>query len=336
MKLAVIILFVLLIKGLSAQEYTLNYNNLGYNELKDEFVLCKDSIPRHKYFLLEHPIILFNEEIDSVFILDWNVIHIGLGNRKSREFDLFTPLNCPIKKFSDSDDSVGFTIGYKTFGEPSKQTLVIQWKGIRPKINYSQNDDINLQIIVNEEKNTLTYSYGKLLPFFELILSVWTNNRQLSLYFVDDIKSFNDIKFDVKYIAKDVLPPHNFVINTAYFTGSAFNDYYVSSKTPYDHDGIEITEGLNFIIGEDIKSNNQELNNINTPLYPNPASYELHIKSEESMKPNYEIYNTSGKLLQSGNIQNNTINIEEISPGLHLLKWVTERGNVHIGKFVKL
>ena len=50
----------------------------------------------------------------------------------------------------------------------------------------------------------------------------------------------------------------------------------------------------------------------------------------------YEIYNTSGKLLKSGTIQNNTINVEEISPGLHLLKWVTERGAVNVGKFVKL
>lgn len=336
MKLAAIIIFVILIKVLPAQEYNLNYNYDGYIELDDEIILCRDSIPRHKNFLLEHPIKLFNEVIDSVFILDWNVIHIGLGNKKSKEFDLYTPLNCPIKKVKNVEDFEGFTIGYKTFGEPGKQILVIQWKGINPKINYSENDNINLQIIIDEEKNTLTYSYGDLLPFFELIITVWTNNRQLSLYFVDDMEGFNDVEFDVKYIAKSILPPHDFAINTAYFTGGSFNDYFISSKTPYDHDGIEITEGLNFIIGEVIKSPTQELININTPLYPNPVSYELHIMSEDLMKPNYEIYNTSGKLLKSGTIQNNTINVEEISPGLHLLKWVTERGAVNVGKFVKL
>ncbi|MBK8848858.1 MAG: T9SS type A sorting domain-containing protein [Saprospiraceae bacterium] len=336
MKLATIILFVLLINGLSAQEYTLNYNNLGYNELKDEIVLCKDSIPRRKYFLLEHPIKLFNEVIDSVFILDWNVIHIGLGNKKSREFDLYTPLNCPIKKIKNVEDFEGFTIGYKTFGEPGKQKLVIQWKGINPKINFSENDDINLQIIIDEEKNTLTYSYGELLPFFELIITVWTNNRQLSLYFVDDMKSFNELEFDVKYIAKSILPPHDFAVNSAYFTGGAFNDYFISSKTPFNHDGIEIAEGLNFIIGEDINSSVQELNEIKTTLYPNPASNELFIISEQAIKTNYEIYNTSGIKLQSGIIENNIINIEQLGRGIHLLKWVTERGKVHIDKFIKL
>lgn len=336
MKLVVVTIFVLFFINLNAQDYTLHYNNDGYKELDNELILCKDSIPRHKYFLLEHPIKLFNEVIDSVFILDWNVIHIGLGNKKSKEFDLFTPFNCPIKKVKNAGDGEGFTIGYKTFGEPGKQRLVIQWKGISPKLNFSQNDDINLQIIIDEEKNTLTYAYGKLLPFVELIFTVWTNNRQLALYFVDDIKGFNDVKFDVKYIARDILAPHNFVINTAYFTGGAFNDYFVSSKIPFNHDGIEIAEGLNFIIGEEITSSVNEINEHNFTIFPNPALNELNILSKEPIETSYEILNASGLKEQCGSIENNTINLEQLSPGLHILKWVAESGEVYVEKFVKL
>ena len=336
MKSLIALPILLFIFKLNAQDYTLHYNNDGYKELDNELILCKDSIPRHKYFLLEHPIKLFNEVIDSVFILDWNVIHIGLGNKNSREFDLFTPFNCPIKKVKNAGDGEGFTIGYKTLGEPGKQRLVIQWKGISPKLNFSQNDDINLQIIIDEEKNTLTYAYGKLLPFVELIFTVWTNNRQLALYFVDDIKGFNDVKFDVKYIARDIFAPYDFVINTAYFTGEAFNDYFISSKTPFDHDGIEIAEGLNFIIGEEITSSVNEINEHNFTIFPNPALNELNILSKEPIETSYEILNASGLKEQCGSIENNTINLEQLSPGLHLLKWRTSSGELHINKFVKL
>lgn len=332
-KVKILLCLLLFSFGVYSQNYSLKILERPYQELENANILCKDSIPRRTYFTLDTPISVLNEEVDSIFIVDLKVLHIGLGNKNSKEFDMFVPLSCPIKKLKI--DSTGFSISYIVTGEVGKRKVVIQWKGVRPDYSYSDNDAINLQVIIDEEKNTVSYTYGKLLPFFELILSVWTNNRQLSIYFVDDIQSLNDVKFDVKYIAKSILPPHDFAINTAYITGGAFNDFYVSSKIPYDHDGIEIAEGLNFIIGEDINSSVQEHNEIKTTLYPNPASNELFILSEQATKTNYEVFNTSGIKLQSGFIKNNTINIEQLSPGLHVLKWMTESGEVRVGKFYK-
>lgn len=329
-----ILFFLLLIPCCSySQNYTLKILEQPYQELNDATILCKDTIPRRKYFTLEEPMSVFNEQVDSIFIVDLKVLHICLGNKKSKEFDMFVPLSCPIKKLKI--DTTGFTISYKITGEVGKRKLIIQWKGVRPDYTYSASDAINLQVIIDEENNTISYAYGKLLPFLDLILSVWGNNRQLSIYFVDNLKGFNDVKYSVKYIQKDFFEPHDFVLNSAFFSGGPFSDSFIASKTPFDLDDIEIKEGLVFEMG--IAPNSMaEIIKPSIVIYPNPASKELHILSEESMKTYYEILNTAGVTKQSGIIENNFINIEQLGSGLHFLKWVSEKGEVHVGKFVKL
>ena len=334
MKLNLLSILMLVNLAVCAQDYSLAILEQPYRELEDATILCKDTIPKRVYFTLEEPIHVLQEEIDSIFIMDFKTIHIGFGKKKSKEIDLFFPLSCPIKKVKN--DSVGFSISYKIEGEVGKRKVTIQWKGVRPDYTYSEFDAINLQVIIDEEHNTVSYAYGKVLPFIELILSVWINDRQLSLYFVDNMKGYHDAKYEVNYIGKDIFAPHLMQLNTVYFSGGQFDENFITSKTPFDLDDIEIKEGLVFEIGEKTSAVIDELNNEKTKIHPNPASSALYISSKEAIKTHYEIFDLNGVLEQRGNIENNTINIEQLSPGLHILKWVAESGEVYVEKFVKL
>ncbi|HMT78426.1 MAG TPA: hypothetical protein PKA44_11985 [Saprospiraceae bacterium] len=332
MKVKISLCLLLFSFGVYSQNYSLKILERPYVELENGTILCKDSILRRAYFTLDEPISVLNEEIDSIFIVDLKVIHIGLGTKKSKEFDLFVPLSCPIKKLKT--DTTGFSISYEVTGEVGKRKVVIQWKGVRPDYSYSDNDAINLQVIIDEENNTVSYAYGKLLPFLDLILSVWVNNRQLSIYFVDNLKGFNDVKYNVQYINKDYFEPHDFVLNSAVFTGGPFSDIFIASKTPFDLDDIEIKEGLVFEMGL-YPNSVAELNEPSIVIYPNPASENLYIKCGDIEIDEIVITDQIGReILKTAG--NNHLPIHHLIPGLYYVSLYCKRKFLVSSPFYKV
>lgn len=68
-------------------------------------------------------------------------------------------------------------------------------------------------------------------------------------------------------------------------------------------------------------------------LYPNPTSDFLNIKSAQKISK-VEIYDVSGKLVKSGNLKEEKINVESCLKGNYLIKLYTENGVV-TSKFIK-
>jgi hypothetical protein len=328
-----ILLFLLLLPyGGYAQNYSLKILEQPYRELNDASILCKDTIPKRAYFTLDEPLHVLQEEIDSIFIMDFKTIHIGFGKKKSKEIDLFFPLSCPIKKVKN--DSVGFSISYKIEGEVGKRKVTIQWKGVRPDYTYSEFDAINLQVIIDEEHNTVSYAYGKVLPFIELILSVWINDRQLSLYFVDDMKGYHDAKYKVNYIRKDIFAPHLMQLNTAYFTGGQFDENFITSKTPYSLDDVEIKEGLVFEMGEKTILGAYNLQYSSISIYPNPAFQTLYINTENVDIDSIIVLDLTGKIVLRGK-STDEIPVDILQPGLYLISFFKQNRKIKTLSFIK-
>ena len=56
--------------------YNLVYTNTEYIELTNPIILCQDSIGTRHYFKLDNPIKILNDEVDSIFIMNWSNLHI--------------------------------------------------------------------------------------------------------------------------------------------------------------------------------------------------------------------------------------------------------------------
>lgn len=83
---------------------------------------------------------------------------------------------------------------------------------------------------------------------------------------------------------------------------------------------------------EPIASKEELLNSFDFTVYPNPAQYFLKIKSSnplQSIKSKILINDLSGRLIENGGtfIEETTINIENLKPGIYLAQIINERHN---------
>jgi hypothetical protein len=64
---------------------------------------------------------------------------------------------------------------------------------------------------------------------------------------------------------------------------------------------------------------NENANNFSIKLYPQPASDVVHLQSQNPLS-RYEIYDIQGKILKQTQLNNNRIDISELSTGLYFIK----------------
>jgi len=76
-----------------------------------------------------------------------------------------------------------------------------------------------------------------------------------------------------------------------------------------------------------------ENQNFNLKLYPNPTSDFLNIKSDQKISK-IEIYDTTGKLVQTSKMNNEKVSVSKLPKGNYLIKIQTENGVVN-SKFIK-
>lgn len=193
-------------------------------------------------------------------------------------------------------------------------------------------------MILDEKDQSVSYHFGPMPPEFNSFFSLFGQNRVPALYFLDDFSSFFDTINEVYYITSPIHDINKVELAEFVLLDGHFTDEQYSSSIFYNCPSLPIEEGLYFKISlrnlsivKELEVNAQKSN-----IYPNPTSNELSILSNEPIKTKYEIFNINGVSEQIGIIENNTINIEQLSPGLHLLKWSTAQGEVYINRFVKL
>jgi len=72
---------------------------------------------------------------------------------------------------------------------------------------------------------------------------------------------------------------------------------------------------------------------IQISVYPNPANDILFLNGSTNFT--YQIFDISGKLIQASSIQNSSIDISTIAPGIYSIKIIDTNGNMSTQKFVK-
>ena len=86
------------------------------------------------------------------------------------------------------------------------------------------------------------------------------------------------------------------------------------------------------------QTNNPKTDYLNA--YPNPANnyYTIDIAGDYTAIINYEIYSTTGSLIQSGSINNNAtnkLNISDINSGIYFIKLFDDNEIIYNSKLIK-
>ncbi len=116
---------------------------------------------------------------------------------------------------------------------------------------------------------------------------------------------------------------------------SAFN-YYIGNfnfSLPYSGNN---SQKLIFFRSSAVTLDNKKFNkNIEVSIYPNPTSQILNIIGDELLNAKYKIYDLNGKSIQYGNINDNKIDVENISSGLYTIQITNENSLKTTLKFIK-
>ncbi len=129
---------------------------------------------------------------------------------------------------------------------------------------------------------------------------------------------------------------NNNIIAGGYFGSNLFNNHPLVS--PINSQGGD----TDFFIAQwggncnDMAVTNNSLQN-SLRLYPNPARNSLHLKPAQGQTfKTYTIYNLTGQNLQNKTYPaNNTININNLAPGIYFLKLTQTNGQQTIKQFIK-
>ncbi len=309
----------------------------SYEALDEPTFLCNDSIGRKHFFTIDPPITILHEEVDSFFIIDWNTLHLNLGNKKSKESRLFVPFNTALRKKIAATDSVGFSISYQLKGEVGSRILRIQWKDVKPKNPVSPNDVFNIQMILDESDQSISYHFGPMPSEFNTWFTLFGQGRVPALYFIDDFKSFTAPRNEIYFITSAYQDENKLDVAEFILLDGKYTDEQYSSHLSYYFPSIPLAFGTVFKWYHQLVSAADELPETENKheIYPIPANNELHLNTKQSANSPCEIYNPSGITEQKGKIENNTINLESLPGGLHFLKWQSDDGKLHFGKFIK-
>jgi uncharacterized delta-60 repeat protein len=132
-------------------------------------------------------------------------------------------------------------------------------------------------------------------------------------------------------------------VDNSFNIGSGFDNYLINLEKQLDgkllvsgmfqnYNGINIIRLARFIDSSSLSVNNNSF--LISTIYPNPVSSLLKFNLDYNYKASYEIFDFLGKKVISGNLNQNEINVNELSKGVYVLKISTHKG-ISTTKFVK-
>lgn len=72
-------------------------------------------------------------------------------------------------------------------------------------------------------------------------------------------------------------------------------------------------------------------------VYPNPTHNDVFISStDKELIKSYSIYNTLGKIVKTGTLENNKISLNDLSSGIYFIKLKTNENYLVTKKIIKL
>ncbi|MBK8848861.1 MAG: T9SS type A sorting domain-containing protein [Saprospiraceae bacterium] len=328
--------FILSILQGQGQNYNLEVSTQPYLELENPIILCKDSIGLRHYFTLAESMQVLGEEVDSFYIFNWANLHLALGKKKSTEADLFVPINTALRKIISTSDSIGFSISYEIKGEIGNRLIKVQWKDVKPKKTYKPNEVFNVQMIIDESDHSVSYHFGPMPEYFNTFFSLFLQSRILALYFIDNFKSFDAPRNEIYAIGQSIQDMSKLALTKNIIINGQFNDESYSAYLSYDHPNATLNSGQKFKITLLQTQTIDQISDKNNVIYPNPALDNLYFRNLNREFVEYEIMDRLGSIIKKGNIDNNFIDIKELSSGLYFLKLKSENELFEISRFIKL
>lgn len=317
---------------------SLEITETPYIELKNPIYLCRDSIGIKHNFTIDESIVILDNEIDSFFIMNWSNLHLGLGHKKIKEADLFVPINTALRKEINANDTIGFSISYEITGEIGKRLIKVQWKDVKPKVTVAPNDVFNVQMIIDESDQSVSYHFGNMPAYFNTIFSLFGQGRSLALYFIDNFTSLSAKRIEIYCITPSIQDNKNLVLKKFILLDGQFYDELYSPYLAYDHPNANLNFGkkYKFYLRLNTSTLNNEISNSQLHISPNPATDLINLYSNKYSSGAYEIFNISGLVEANGTIESNQVNIESLPAGLHFVKFISGSGDIQFAKFMKI
>ena len=134
-------------------------------------------------------------------------------------------------------------------------------------------------------------------------------------------------------------------MNTGYALAMQFQGSKMQTGTGvYPQAGMSVrcAKDEKRLLGTPVERNNQTLStqplapkpqNIDLQVYPNPFKDEFYVANPDSV--NFEIYDFSGKLLQTGDINNQKVSAGKIQKGIYIIKIIMRDGSATSKKMIK-
>ncbi len=85
--------------------------------------------------------------------------------------------------------------------------------------------------------------------------------------------------------------------------------------------------------GKEIKPQNNNLQEL--AISPNPAHRFIRLSVDETKDLSYEIFSMDGKIMQSGNLNTNTIDVTGLASGIYTIALKKKEEKISVGKFIK-
>ncbi len=262
---------------------------------------------------------VFSGEID---VHDMNIIDLtGI-----EAFINILYLNCAFNDLTNLDFSANTSLNELRCFNNQLTYLNVSVNGNLALLYCYNNHLTSLDLSTN---TALRYLYCRINQLVSLDLSLNNVLTALSCSYNNltnlSVKNGNNV--NVSYIAAEGNPNLNCIeVDNAAFSytnwiGSEFDEYHV-----FD-DSIFFSE--NCTIGV-----NDLLYNL-FPIYPNPATNQLTIKTENTDQTEFSIYDIAGRIIITGNfLQNKTIDISSIAEGTYFIQLKTKE-EISTQKFIK-
>jgi Secretion system C-terminal sorting domain len=297
----------------SNAQYGLEYKIVAYQEINNATDLCKNILPENMYFTIDTPMKLFGEEVDSFFIYKWDRLNLSLGKKGSKEFDMLVPLNSDLQKSKPTDNLPDFSISYKIEGELGNRVITVQWKNLIPAYLTKPSDNFNFQVVLYEKDQSVEYVFGK-LPLDPYIFFIFgSQERLMSIYFMDDFTSLSDPIFKFIYALYDYAPVGNIIFGSYNQIGG----YYENAEFSYLGGSLVVGSSFRFLY----KPNEaKDLFDSSFIIYPNPSSDYIYLSWSNNEVDDITITDLMGKSYIAGKPAD-AIDVSNLPSGLYILNF---------------
>jgi hypothetical protein len=203
----------------------------------------------------------------------------------------------------------------------------------------------NMNLVTIESKiyeligNTITTLHTFPTPFYNATAYITPNNENYVFsgaypgFYTNEIHSY-----DSNYNLTPLDQPNFELVDAAQFTYDNANDilYVTGGNYEIEPNGPAYTVTLSVYKLDNTTTKIKEKNSsYSISIFPNPAKNVLYLKTKQKGNLNYEITNTMGQTIKTGNLKNEfEVNISDMDNGIYFITLKEGSENIYNSKFI--